>query len=137
MKKRFLLLFFAVCLGCTFSSSHVWAQQPATPDGVTAHIVVTAEPRHGANAPVIQKEDVMVYQGHDRDSVVDWTPLKGDKAGIELFILIDDESGLNLGSHLEDIKDFINAQPSTTKIGIAYMQNGVAQVVQSPTNDHA
>jgi len=79
----------------------------------------------------------MVYEGRDRNPVTDWIPLQGDRAGLEFFILIDDESGLNLGTQLESIKQFINAQPSTTKVGVAYMQNGIARVAQNPTNDHA
>jgi hypothetical protein len=38
---------------------------------------------------------------------------------------------------LEDIRQFINAQPATTAIGVAYMRNGIADVLQNPTNDHA
>lgn len=137
MKRSCLFLLCIICVGCVVFNVALWAQQPATSEGVTEHIVVTVEPKHGSNAPVIHKEDVMVYQGHDRDSVIDWIPLQGDRAGLELFILIDDESGLNVGSQLDSIKQFINTQPATTKIGIAYMQNGIARVVQNPTNDHA
>ena len=137
MKRSFLFRLSIFCLGCIVFNLALWAQQPAASEGVTAHIVVTVEPKHGSSAPVIHKEDVMVYQGHDRDSVVDWVPLQGDRAGLELFILIDDEAGLNVGSQLDSIKQFINTQPATTKIGIAYMQNGIARVVQNPTNDHA
>jgi len=115
----------------------VWGQQPSTSSEDSAHIVVTVEPKHGSNAQVIHKEDVMVYEGHDRDQVVDWIPLQGDRAGLQLFILIDDESGVSLGSQLEDIRQFINSQPPSTKIGVAYMQNGIGRVAQALTNDHA
>jgi hypothetical protein len=98
---------------------------------------VTVEPKHGSNAPVITRDDVMVHQGKDRDQVTDWTPAQGDRAALELFILIDDDANTSLGSQLEDIRQFINAQPSTTKIGVAYMQNGIARVAQEPTSDHA
>jgi hypothetical protein len=98
---------------------------------------VTVEPKHGSNVPVITRDDVMVHQGKDRDQVTDWTPAQGDRAALELFILIDDDANTSLGSQLEDIRQFINAQPSTTKIGVAYMQNGIARVAQEPTSDHA
>lgn len=113
------------------------AQQAPSAGGVPAHIVVTAEPKHGSNVPVIKKDDVMVYEGHDRDTVTDWIPLQGDRAGLELFILIDDESGISLGTQLEELKQFINSQPATTKVGVAYMQNGIARISQNPTSDHA
>jgi len=97
---------------------------------------VTVEARHGSNVPDITRDDVMVYEGRDRDRVTGWLPLQGDHAGLELFILLDDSSSVSLGSQLEDIRQFISAQPATAKIGIAYMQNGIAQVAQNLTNDH-
>lgn len=138
MKKSFLfLLLMMVLVASLLSSRSVLAQQPTTAGGVSAHIVVTLEPKHGSTVPEIHKEDVMVYQGHERNTVTDWAPLQGDRAGLELFILLDDESGLNLGSQLDSIKQFINSQPTTTKIGVAYMQNGIARIAQNPTNDHS
>jgi hypothetical protein len=100
-------------------------------------MVVTVEPRHGANVPVINKEDAMAYQGRDRRPVTDWIPLQGDRDGLELFILLDDDANSTLGSQLDDIRQFINAQPASTRIGVAYMQNGMAQIVQDLTADHA
>jgi hypothetical protein len=137
IRNVFIRWFGFALLGCFGSLAGAWAQQAPSAGGVPAHIVVTAEPKHGANVPVIKKEDVMVYEGHDRDTVTDWVPLQGDRAGLELFILIDDESGISLGSQLEDLKQFINSQPPTTKVGLAYMQNGIARVAQNPTTDHA
>jgi len=130
----FLSLLFVSCVGAVRNAS---AQQSATSGGVPAQIVVTVEPKHGANAPVVNREDVMVFEGHDRDKVTDWIPLQGDHAGLQLFILIDDGSSVSLGSQIEDIRQFINAQPATTKIGVAYMQDGIARILQDPTNDHA
>jgi hypothetical protein len=127
----FLFLFALPSLDCAA------AQQVPSTGGIPVHILVTLEPKHGSNVPVITRDDVMVHQGKDRDQVTDWTPAQGDRAGLELFILIDDEANTSLGSQLEDIRQFINAQPSTTKIGVAYMQNGIAKVAQGPTSDHA
>jgi hypothetical protein len=136
MRKAGLLsVVFALAafLGVIESAS---AQQPQA-GGVPTHVVVTAEPKHGNEAPNINREDVSVYEGKDRDTVTDWVPLRGDRAGLQFFVLIDDESNTSLGSQLEDIRQFINNQPPTTKIGVAYMQNGIARVAQDPTNDHA
>ena len=113
------------------------AQQSSMLPGVPVHMVVTVEARRGTQVPTINKDDVMVYQGKDRDQVTDWVPLQGDKAALDLYILLDDGSSFSLGSQLDDIRHFIEAQPATTRIGIAYMQNGVAQVVRDLTNDHA
>ena len=106
-------------------------------DGIPAHLLVTVEPHHGADVPVINKNEVMVYEGHERDKVVEWIPATGDRGALELFVLLDDSSGENIGSRLNDIKQFINAQPDSTKIGVAYMQNGTGRIEQNLTNDHA
>jgi hypothetical protein len=114
----------------------VYAQNAGT-QGIPTHLLVTVEARHGKNVPEISRQDVMVYEGHDRDQVTDWVPAQADRAGLELFILLDDSSGTNLGTQLESLRKFIIAQPAFTKIGVAYMQNGSAKVEQSPTTDHA
>jgi hypothetical protein len=85
----------------------------------------------------VNREDVMVYEGKDRDQVTDWVPAQLDHAGLELFILIDDSSSPAVDSQLGDIKNFISTQPATAKIGVAYMQNGTARIEQNLTSDHA
>jgi len=112
-------------------------QEPSASGGVPAHIIVTAEPRHGSNVPTINREDVKVTEGKERDTVTDWIPAQDDHAALELFIMIDDESSTTLGTQLEDIRQFIIAQPATAKVGVAYMQNGIARVAQDLTSDHA
>lgn len=120
-------------------ASGLWSAvaQESSSTGIPVHVVVTVEPRHGSNVPVIYREDVMVYQGRDRAKVTDWIPLQGERAALQLFVLIDDAASTSLGSQLEDIRQFINAQPSSTAIGVAYMRNGNAEILQNPTNDHA
>ena len=117
--------------GCLFS------QQTPAAGGAPAHLVVTVEPHHGHDVPPINREDVMVYEGKERDQVTDWVPAQGEHAALELFILLDDGSNASLGTQLQDLRKFIEAQPPSTLVGIAYMQNGVAKVEQAPTNDHA
>jgi hypothetical protein len=113
------------------------AQQASPSAGSGVHAVVTVEAHHGTNIPVINREDVMVYEGHDRDQVTDWVPLVGDHAGLQLFLLIDDASNSSLDSQLQDLRQFIITQPATTAIGIGYMRDGTVQIVQNLTTDHA
>ena len=126
-----VLVGFAACLSLTVIVS---AQNT---NGVPIHLVVTTEARHGSDVPEISQCDVMVYEGHDRDEVTSWIPAKGDHADLELFILLDDGSGINLSTQLESLRKFVMAQPASTKVGVAYMQDGTARVQQSPTSDHA
>ncbi|HTW59344.1 MAG TPA: hypothetical protein VMD99_14525 [Terriglobales bacterium] len=127
-----LIFLLAASLGAT----GILAQQAVAPNGVPAHMVVTVEPHHGHDVPPVNKEDVMVYQGRDRDTVTDWVPAQGDHAALELFILIDDASTSSLGTQLDDLRKFINGQPESAKIGVAYMQNGTAKILQDLTSDH-
>lgn len=110
--------------------------QPSASAGVPARLIVTVEAKHGSTLPVINREDVMVYEGHARDQVTDWVPLHGNRAGLELFILIDDGLSSSVDLQLNDLKKFIAAQPPTTAVGVAYMRDGTVQVVQDPTTDH-
>jgi len=88
MRQPHIIIIAGTLLAVTWlATSRVVAQQPSS-TGVPAHMVVTVEPRHGSNVPVINREDVMVYQGQDRAKVTDWLPLQGEHAGLQLFILI-------------------------------------------------
>jgi hypothetical protein len=118
---------------CIFGTNILVAQQP---NGIPTHLVVTVEPHKGHDVPSVGKDDVLVFEGHDRDPVTDWVPAQGDRAALEFFFLLDDSSSVNLGSQLDDIRKFIAAQPPTAKIGIAYMQDGTAKIVQNLTADH-
>jgi hypothetical protein len=132
--------FTAVVVGCA-----VWlcgtviasAQQSPAPEGVPAHLVVTVEPHGGSTVPVVNREDVMVFEGHQRDKVTDWVPAQGDHAALDLYFLVDDSSRSDLGAQFDDIRTFMNLQPPSTKIGVAYMRNGNAQIEQNLTSDHA
>lgn len=113
------------------------ARAQETPSSApTVGMVVTVESSHGMNPPAVDGANVLVYEDKTRDKVTSWVPAKGDHAALEFFVLLDDASGNSLGSQLDDIRQFINSQPETTKIAVAYMQNGTAQIVQKLTADH-
>jgi hypothetical protein len=112
------------------------AGQIAPSSQVAARLVVTAVASKGSEVPPISRDDVMVREGKDRDRVLDWVSATGGQAGLEFFVMIDDSAGENVGSQLGDLRKFVLAQPATTKIGVAYMQNGNAEILQEPTADH-
>jgi hypothetical protein len=132
MKKNLFFASAVFVLATTAAGAR--AQQSA---GVPVHAVVTVEAHKGKETPVINREDVMVHEGRDRDQVVDWVSAQGEHAALELMILLDDGSNTTLGTQLDDLRNFINTQPDTTTVGVAYMRDGVAQVVQNLTGDHA
>ena len=98
---------FALALGWAAAPNRAAAQQASAPQvstpqastpaanssaDVPVHLVVTVEPRHGGAAPALGADDVKVFQHNDQDQVTGWIPLQGDRAGLQLFILIDDNS---------------------------------------------
>jgi hypothetical protein len=114
--------------------------QAKDPDGAaiaTARMTVTASVDDGKRMPEVVKEDVVVKNGKNRLPVTEWVAAKGDHAGLELFILIDDTSTTSLGVQLEDLRTFVNSQPAETSVGVGYARNGTVQVVQHLTADHA
>jgi len=104
---------------------------------VPVQMTVTLEVLGDKRMPEVSREDVMVKQDKDRLKVTDWIAARGDRAGLDLFILIDDASEASLGTQLNDLRAFINAQGPATSVGVGYMRNATVQIVQNFTNDHA
>ena len=112
------------------------AQSNGSSVGVPVRMIVTVEALHGKDVPVLHREDVVVHQGQNRLRVTDWIPVQDEHAAIDLFVLIDEACGTRLGAYLEDLRQFINSQPATTRMGIGYTSNRV-EIQQHLTADHA
>ena len=109
------------------------AREDVPPPATPIQLTVTVEARHGKEVPVMKPGDIMVFQKKERLPVTDLDP----RGALELFILIDDASGMSLGSQLNDLKQFIETQPAETSIGIGYMRNGTVEFTEALTTDHA
>lgn len=96
-------------------------------------MTVTAVGKKDTAPPPIKKEDVELFQGKEHMQVADWK--RGDT--LFLAILIDDSLDSEAASQWNDLKAFINAQPQSTYIAVAYSRNGAAMVAQDFTQDHA
>lgn len=113
-------------------------QQPTASDEVPVQMVVSAEPRHGVDVPVIQRESVQVMEGHDNDQIRDWRSLQAGNSKVELFILIDDAANItDVGTQLRELTAFINQLPPSIAVAVGYMRNGTVLVTQDLTSDHA
>jgi hypothetical protein len=123
----------------TYALTSAFFQKAQTPvSTVPVRMTVTAEVLgEDKRMPQINRGDVTVKQGKDRLKVTDWVAACEDRAGLDLFILIDDASDSSLGSQLADLRAFVNAQPPTTSVGIGYMSNATVRITQDFTNDHA
>ncbi len=128
---------FGLFLGLIFGPAPASAQQANSSTGVPVHMVVTVKPHRGAQVPAVAADDVKVYQKGQRDMVSSWVPLQGDRAGLQLYILIDDTSRSTLALQYSSIDKFIEEQPATTAIGVGYMRNGAVFTAQNLTTDRA
>lgn len=112
-------------------------QEKATSAATSVHMTVTLRVLgENKRMPEVRREDVIVRHGDERLKVTGWTPARGDRAGLDLFILIDDASDSSLGILLSDLRSFVSAQSRTTLIGVGYMRNGTVQIVQNFTAEH-
>ena len=109
------------------------AQAPATASVTT--VVTVLGPKFTA-PPAISKDDVGVYEGKEKRDVTGWTPAQGEKALLQLAIVIDEASSTDLGNQLSDIKSFIMGQPKTSGVGVFYASNGTVQPASQFSNDH-
>ena len=75
----------------------------------------------------------MVFQKNERLRLTDLEV----RPALELYILIDDASGMSLGQQLQDMRQFIETQPAATSVGIGYMRNGTVEFTEALTADHA
>jgi hypothetical protein len=100
-------------------------------------IIVSVEAKHGKEIPAVYREDVKVFQGHDRVSVADWVPLQQEQAGLDLLLLIDDATDSGVGLQFDDLQKFINQQPPATKIAVGYIRFGAVDIAQNFTSDHS
>ena len=134
LKKKWLYSLL-VTAGMLFDASASRAADMSST--ATVKMTVTASVADGKRMPDINREDVVVQRGKQRLRVTGLVPAQGAHAGLDLFIVIDDGSNSALGNQLEDLRTFINTQPSTTLVGVGYMRNATVQVLQDLTIDHA
>jgi len=123
-KSRAFLAAFSLMLALP-ASLPLQAADPVT-------LTVTAVGKKGSPPP-IKKEDVQLFQGRERVQVADWR--RGEN--LYLAILIDDSLDSDAAGQWSDLKDFINHQPQSTYVAVAYARNGTAMVAQDFTQDHA
>lgn len=121
-------LAFASALPC-------WTQaQP--PAGKPVQIIVTVGHIYGREVPLLTRDDLIVKQQIDPLPIVDLIPLRGDRAALEVFLLIDHCSDCEPGPKVDELRRFIASQPSTTAVGVAFIDGGKLKVALNPTPDH-
>lgn len=123
---------FGLATGALFLGARV--PDPTVPVRMTVTLNLLGE---GKRMPEVTQPDVIAKQGKDRVNVTGWVPARGDQAGLDLVILIDDASETGLGLQLDDLREFINAQGPHTSVAVGYIRNATVDLVQNFTQDHA
>ena len=137
LKIALLPSMFAVLAAAAVITGGTARAGDSTQPGARVKMTVTSNVEKGKRPQTIEQQDVFVKRGKERLQVVEWVPAKGDRAGLELFVLIDDASTSTLGSHLADLRTFIQSQLPTTAVGVGYARNGTVEIRQNLTTDHA
>ena len=121
----------AIALAPLLAGSGLFAQEGT----VEATAVVTVVPKDGQQAAFLTPKDLKVTSNRKPATVTSWMPLRGDRAGLELIVLIDDSARSRLGQQIPDIKQFIRGLPPQAQVGVAYMRNGQSVIFQNLTGD--
>jgi hypothetical protein len=138
--KTYKVVLGLLCAFCVLAigARMLHSQDKTTPSTVQVHMVITDQAfSDNSEVPVLRPEAVQVKQGKNLLKVDQLIPAQGDNAALQLFILIDDTCDPMIGNNLTDLREFINAQPATTLVGVAYMSNATIQITQNFTADHA
>jgi hypothetical protein len=129
--------FLMLVVSILFPAFSARAQNKAAASGSAqiATVVTALGPKYTAPPPISQS-DVSVYSGKDKQNVTAWFPAQGDKANLELAIVIDDSDRIDIGNQISDITSFIKAQPKTCGVAVFYASNGTVQAASQFSTDH-
>ena len=132
--RRISLLALAISAFFGAVSSHAQNQSSAGTAPIST-VVTALGPKYTAPPPISQS-DVSVYSGKDKQNVTAWVPAQGDKANLELAIVIDDSDRIDIGNQISDIASFIKSQPKSCGVAVFYASNGTVQAASQFSTDH-
>jgi|HubBroStandDraft_6_1064221.scaffolds.fasta_scaffold20565_2 hypothetical protein len=132
VQSRFIGLVMAICFAMPGLVRPLTGQETST-----GRAVVTVNSKAAEDVTTVPRQTMSVFENRKLQDVTGWVPLRGERSGLQLVVLMDDSSGGNLGLQLNDIKNFLAGLPPTTQVAIGYMRNGTPNLVQNFTGDHA
>jgi hypothetical protein len=132
VQSRFIGLVMAICFAMPGLVRPLTGQETST-----GRAVVTVNSKAAEDVTTVPRQTMSVFENRKLQDVTGWVPLRGERSGLQLVVLMDDSSGGNLGLQLNDIKTFLAGLPPTTQVAIGYMRNGTPNLVQNFTGDHA
>jgi hypothetical protein len=110
------------------------SQTPAPAPDLVSTVVTVINHRSGP-LPGITRGDVIVRQNGEVRPVVDWQPLTGAHAGIDLAVVIDDSLETSIALQWPGVKDFIHKLPPGSRVATVYGTGSRAEILQPFTTD--
>jgi hypothetical protein len=130
MFKRNWIAGFLLLTGCMAVRIPLKAQ-----NGVPAQTVVTITSKKGAEAPAATPQELKITLDGKSSAATSFVPLRGEKAALQIVVLIDNSARAGLSLQFADLKNFIQKLPEGAEVGVSYMQNGRAVTQQNITAD--
>ena len=121
------ILFIVMCFSPVLGAQEI----------ATARAIVTANTKSSEDAVTVPRETISVLENRKLQQVTGWVPLRGERAGLQLVLLLDDSARSNLGLQLNDLRTFLTGLPASAEVAVGYMRNGTPNLVQTLTADHA
>jgi hypothetical protein len=111
--------------------------QGANGDEGRAQALVTILPSHPKEQELnVTQQDVRVVKVNGKESqVTGFQHLQGAESPVEMVLLIDSDARTSLGTQMSEIQKFVREMPPHTKMAIAYMINGVAEMTTPLSSD--
>jgi hypothetical protein len=128
----------AILLRLLFVSLSIIVTMPAFPQsaagpGKSVRMVVTLEPRRGKEIPLVEQQDVNVFEDQQKRPVTAFAP---DEGSLQILLLIDDSAGNSFNTEIPSLKQFVNSLPAQAEVAVGYMHNGLTQLGCKFTSDH-
>jgi len=128
-------LAFAIAAAVAFVAPAPGRDDSQEGHGRTQVTVLPSAP--GDQVVNIAPKDIKIKVDGKESNATSVTPLRGTARPVELVLLIDGSARASLGEQFTDINHFVSEMPAHAKIGIAYMQNGRAEMSAPPSSDPA
>ena len=118
------------------ASAAVAAQQAPAAEGVPVRITVTAAAKaKGQEPPALTKDDILIYQNHDRRRVLESVRQTGPADKLDLYILVDEAIDSDVTLNYRDIGNFVHELPASARVGVLFALNGTVSIPQDLTDN--
>src|SRR5208283_3215119 len=87
-------------------SLFAWGQSE-TVAGVPAHMIVTAGHFYSHQPPLLTPADLTIRQDFEVRPITNLVPLRGDRAALELYVVVDNCSSCEPGPKFGELRKFV------------------------------